>query len=641
MNNLLHLVMADWLHELLAAVVLTLSVFFLWHILIKGVYLSLRLSSLGKSIHAHANLPASKIRSSLRQSLEQASWLRLFGRRPWEDAWREYDETLHEQSDNSRAEPAVVSVRATAQAETFFHTEALVDDPLHVEFYKHLPGVLTGIGIIATFYGLITGLTHFDASATEPEALKQSLGGLFGSVREAFTFSMVAIGLAMLFTVIEKVIYNLCVHRAAGVMGELDALFQSGVGEEYLSQLVRSSEEGATQTRHLKESLVQDLKALLTNLTEQQIQATRQLSVDIGHSLKASLEEPLQHIAETVRAASGDQSANSARMLENLMSAFMAQMKETVGGQLGDLSGLMQQTTQAVAQVESTLRGLVADMERSSQASSSGMQAAVKGLIQSLSDHQSQLAESASAQQSQALTQMQEALQRMAEVQEASTRRAQEASASASEQIGKVTLQSIDANQQATRAAQELLAGVQQVSMDAIQGIEKGATRINASIAALDGVAERLTRAGQSLSGLQEQSIEAADKLERASSSIGSGAQAMTQAIGTLSQTSTRLEGVSGLMASEAQAREAALREIQQVLVKSREASELFGQLTAEVEKHLVDGVDRFGEATAKVLDNVLKQYDHSLGQSASMLKEMIEELSDAVGRISTAVTED
>lgn len=620
MNNLLNLVMADWLHQLLGGAVLVLVLFFSWHVLIKGLILTVRLGRLRKKIGALGNETPTRIKTSLTH---------IFERTPWKDAWREYEETLHEQTDPSKAEPVVVGVRATVQAEAFFHTEALVDDPLHVEFYKHLPGILTGIGIIATFTGLITGLQHFDASATEPEALKQSLGSLFSYVRNAFMFSAVAIGLAMLLTIVEKVIYNLCVHRACGVAAELDALFRSGLGEEYLSRLVKSSEDGATQTKHMKESLVQDLKALLTNLTEQQIRATRQLSVDIGQSLQASLQEPLQHIAETVRAASGDQSASSARMLENLMSAFMAQMKETVGGQLGDLSGLMQQTTQAVAQVESTLRGLVADMERSSQASSSGMQAAVKGLMQSFADHQSQLADSASTQQSQALTQLQDALQRMAEAQEASTRRTQEASSAASEQIGKVTEQSVNASQQATEAAQALLSGVQQVSMDAIGGLEKGATRINASISAMDAVAERLARAGQSLSGLQEQSIEAAGKLERASTTLGTGAQAVSQAMGVLGQASTRLEGVSGLMSSESQARESALREIQQVMVKSREASELFGQLTSEVEKHLVDGVDRFGEATSKVLNNVLKQYDDALGSTVSMLKGTMEELRE------------
>lgn len=618
MNTLLELITADWLHQLLAAAVAVLSLAFLWQVLFNGLRLLFQLPRLRTKVKALASERADRIKAALTD---------VFARTRWSDAWREYEETLHEQADASQAEPTVKGIRATVQADAFFHTEALVDGPLHVEFYKHLPGILTGIGIIATFTGLITGLQHFDASASDPVALKQNLGNLFGYVRNAFLFSAIAIGLAMLFTFIEKIIYNACVSRATGLALELDGLFRAGLGEEYLSQLVHSTGEGVAQTKQLKESLVQDLKILLTNLTEQQIQATRQLSTDIGQSLQSSLQAPLQHIAETVRAASGEQSTSSARMLESLMSAFMAQMKETLGGQLGDLSGLMQQTTQAVAQVEATLRGLVTDMERSSQASTSGMQAAVTELLQSLSAQQGQLADRASAHQTQALAQMQEALQRMAEAQDASTRRTQEAAGEASRQIGQVASQTIEAGQQTTRAAQDLLAGVQQVSVEAIHGLEQGATRISACLGSLDAVAERLSRTGQSLSGLQEQSVAAAVTLERASTTLGTGAQAAAQAITTLAQTTLRLEGVSGLMSSEAQARESALREIQQVMHKAREASEQFGELTREVERHLVNGVDRFGDATVKVLDNTLKQYDQALGGTVAMLRDAMEEL--------------
>lgn len=48
-----------------------------------------------------------------------------------------------------------MALRATVPAETFFTEQALVDTPLRTEFFKHVPGILTGIGIIGTFYGLL------------------------------------------------------------------------------------------------------------------------------------------------------------------------------------------------------------------------------------------------------------------------------------------------------------------------------------------------------------------------------------------------------------------------------------------------------------------------------------------------------
>jgi hypothetical protein len=79
-------------------------------------------------------------------------------------------------------------------------------------------------------------------------------------VHEAFLFSACAIGLAMLVTLGEKWIYASCAKWVGELTTALDSLFRAGVGEEYLSSLLQASQENATQTRQLKESMVDDLK---------------------------------------------------------------------------------------------------------------------------------------------------------------------------------------------------------------------------------------------------------------------------------------------------------------------------------------------------------------------------------------------
>lgn len=80
--------------------------------------------------------------------------------------WREYAQTLHGISGSTVQNQAGHGAwRATTMAETYFTEAALVETPLKTEFYKHLPGILTGIGIIGTFAGLIVGLTHFEVNS--------------------------------------------------------------------------------------------------------------------------------------------------------------------------------------------------------------------------------------------------------------------------------------------------------------------------------------------------------------------------------------------------------------------------------------------------------------------------------------------
>ena len=76
--------------------------------------------------------------------------------------WEEYDESLHKQKeiDPSNGSERVAKIRATVSSSAYFSYEVLVESPLKTEFFKHLPGILTGIGIIGTFFGMLTTFEH-------------------------------------------------------------------------------------------------------------------------------------------------------------------------------------------------------------------------------------------------------------------------------------------------------------------------------------------------------------------------------------------------------------------------------------------------------------------------------------------------
>ena len=124
-----------------------------------------------------------------------------------------------------------MAVRATAPADSFLHVDSVIDPVVHTEYFKHLPGIFTGLGIIGTFIGLINGLIEFNP-AVEVDQLKTSLGELFRYVKEAFLFSAAAIGVAMAVTVVEKFLFAACTYRLGRLTEALDRLFRAGVGEE-------------------------------------------------------------------------------------------------------------------------------------------------------------------------------------------------------------------------------------------------------------------------------------------------------------------------------------------------------------------------------------------------------------------------
>jgi hypothetical protein len=207
--------------------------------------------------------------------------------------WLEYRGSLHKQTAVGRSGqgPVIVAVQSTQPAEAFFSTEAAVDYRIHTEFFRHLPGLFTGVGIIGTFTGLIMGLQHFEISQNA-DVVRRSLGALLAGVSHAFYASAGAIVLAMIATAVEKFYVNRLYGLVRRLNRLIDSTFDAGSAESYLSRLVEIAEEMQGQSKTLKDDLLAELKTMLGGLSDRQIAASRQNLMDLGRMLTAVGEPP-------------------------------------------------------------------------------------------------------------------------------------------------------------------------------------------------------------------------------------------------------------------------------------------------------------------------------------------------------------
>jgi len=285
--------------------------------------------------------------------------------------WREYCKTLHsQQKEDEHGQSRIYRWRSTALAETFFTEQAIVDSRLKTEFYKHVPGVLTGLGIIGTFLGLIKGLISFDVSL-DPTQAQEQLRNLVNSVGHAFFVSATAIGFAMAFTWIEKTIVTSRCREVEELRELIDSLFNGGVGEEYLERLANSSENAATQSAHIKDALVADLKEILTTLATQQMEAQAQnvgqMSADVGKAIAESLSGPMDAITKAVQGVSSNQGDAVNKMLTDVLSNFSSQMREMFGGQMAGMSELMVKASESMQATAIQFRQLAENMDKYSR----------------------------------------------------------------------------------------------------------------------------------------------------------------------------------------------------------------------------------------------------------------------------------
>lgn len=337
----------------------------------------------------------------LQESEKRQTFANIFNNTKLELIWAEYSETLHDQVDNSGAEVVVRKVRSTMPSQVYFNQQIIIETPLAVEFFKHLPGILTGLGIIGTFYGLINGLTSFDT--TDPQKINESLTLLLNSVRHAFIFSAAAICAAIVVTFLEKILLERCIYNLDKLNLKIDRHFDGGVGEEYLSDLVKHSQESSAQTRLLKDSLVNDLKAMLANMLEEQskqsLQLTQNLSASykeasehaanrISESVEVSLKGPLEDIAKAVNTATGEQSNHVEGLLQNVLMAFMEKLDSTFGRQFDGLHEMIGQSVSAINSMQDGFGVLIQEMKDASSSSASIVQEKLSSVIEEMNNGQ-------------------------------------------------------------------------------------------------------------------------------------------------------------------------------------------------------------------------------------------------------------
>lgn len=578
--------------------------------------------------------------------------------------WREYTETLHPQKEkDTLGQIRIVRWRATTLAESFFTEQMLVDTPLKTEFYKHLPGILTGLGIIGTFSGLILGLSQFDVSV-DPTQAQAQLRHLINAVGHAFILSATAIALAMLFTWIEKSLVTARYKQVEDVCQLIDSFFHAGASEEYLERLVKASETSATQAAQIKDALVADLKQILFDLTTQQLEASArhagQMSVDVGKAIALSLGEPMEKITNAVERVGANQGDAVNKMLTDVLASFAMRMEEMFGGQMRGMSDLLQQTSQAMLSTAAKFEQLSANMNSAGQSAVEAMgermseaitlmEARQQILNRQMGEFVEQMRIMVTESQSQASQKLQETLLRLgdqvadivgqlqtqtqataASLQEQSDRVARQAGdtvSSLSGQMENLMAQSLETS----RSLQTSVASLSMATNDAIAGMNSGAETLY--LAASD-----FAKAGQGVAETMQASRVATEAIHAAAQTLSSAISTTQQML----QDYVKTQDVFALMVSglkstiESAKKEASMTA--DIVAKLEAASTQLGTAQRQSEEYLrgvsevlAKAHDTFAESMGRTLRQGNAKFQQELDEAIRLLSGAIKDLGDTL----------
>jgi hypothetical protein len=571
------------------------------------------------------------------QILEITNLKPIFAEEPFKHLWAEYEDTLH----LVRApdgEP--ISMRATATSEIYFSKESVVDTQIDADFFRHLPGILTGIGIIGTFSGLVWGLLKFNP--VEPD---KTLELLLHEVTSAFIGSGLAILAAIVITYFEKTTLNKCYRLLETVNNRIDDLFSKGVGEEYLYRLVSSSEKSSANTASLKDALIDDLKQLMHEVADKQInaqlQSAQNISSQISGAIKESLDAPMKDLMGVVAKASGEQGGAVTGMLENLLSAFMAKIDETFGSQIQNINAAIQKSSDSMTMVQEAMTRLITDISGAGQKATSEMSArmeesmakaalAQEQMNQQLRSFVEELRKLILEQQGQTKQAMDETMQKILfelekSISVISAERENQAVAdkARAERLVAETeglysgltdnvVQLMGDVKDAAFKTEENIRAIQNAATGAISGMNDGAL-------VMRDAADRFTKAGDSIGGLFDKSRVVTDQLEQTAATLQLASASVRTAFEKYDESRESVQGY--------------VLQLQNLVENAKKEAGLSSQMLSDLERILgaLQTAEKQSTDYLNQVNSVLKGSFQQFGQEMVAQVEVLKEKSDTL----------
>ena len=592
----------------------------------------------------------------------------VFAKQPLIHIWSEYSETLHPMRMTHGESGQYDQYRSTVPAESMFTKEALVEGALFDDFWRHLPGILTGLGIIGTFAGLLHGLNGFQQAIDQDmDKAAQALGPLLAAVMHAFTVSAVAIACAMLVVFFSRFGVALLNAKVDNLCQLVDSMYDSGAGEEYLQRLVESSENSEVHTAQLKDALVEDLTRLMTNLTERQISAQINAGKDIGEavgkSIAESIAEPMQRVREVMESNATGNSAQVSNMLETMLTGFMAKLEDTFGGQIKGLNDQMAISMTTMASVETSLKDLVMGIEKASTSGTEKMSDQLSQAMTAAADHQAQMAGQMSKfaadfnrlveddqrkskdTLNETVTNLLQEVGRSISSLEASREAASKADEDRTTDLTAKTTQmvsglsvSIDDLMKAVTdqilKTQENIDAVRDVSIRAVDGMNQGAVNLGTA-------AQRFETAGSSVSNAFDRSAEfitqvktSANSLQAASNAVAVGFEKYDATRSTVDSQVIALTGLVELAKREVGASKELITGIEASVKALRDAEvESRNNLNA-VNDQLVQAFETFGNSLVSQVQRVVGETDKNISVLSNQLTGVVQELAQFMQRM-------
>ena len=210
----------------------------------------------------------------------------------------------------------------SCNTEDYINEEDIFDSYAHLQLAETIPGLLTSLGILGTFIGLMRGLGNLDI--TSADSTMQGISSMIAGMTFAYGTSIAGIASSLIFSIL----FRSAQGSALGAMDDFNSSF---------SQLVMQQpvDDSVYQKAHME-----DHEAMLSRSTNE---LNRSLTEGVGHAIERAFVPISQSMSNFITA----QTQSQMEGLDQIVSHFIALMNNSLSGQLQQLAQTLSQINQA------------------------------------------------------------------------------------------------------------------------------------------------------------------------------------------------------------------------------------------------------------------------------------------------------
>jgi methyl-accepting chemotaxis protein len=534
-------------------------------------------------------------------------------------SWRKFRETLIEPTAEDEAQGRKVILNTARPQEYFNTSEAGLRFPL----YRAMPNLLVGIGLLLTFFGLVTALyftTDAIRMAADLTASQSALRDLLYAASFKFYTSIAGLGGSIVLTIVIR-------YGTAAVESTFDALASA-----LEAKLVFVTPESIAFD-HYREAQEQTKNLRLFN-TEIAISVGKRIEEALAATLPAFLAQAMAPIGRSLDEVASKLTSMNEGAIGEMAGSFADKLQEATGDQmrgladtLAKLTTSLEKTNQGLTQGGTSLADSVA---RSSQDVRDAVAAMTSALKQAGGDFGSGLETAANkleAASDRMATHTEEAVAavRRGLVDEAASiahRIARAAVDAGEESRLKVVGAGSDLAETVSDMGQQLTGAVNAIQ-DGLMGAVREMQNIERSIGQHVVAMNQLSKATQDAEGAMTRS-----------------AQSMREAGAPLAETSRQMADASRRIAD---ATASAERSISGAQVEIREIGQLLHVTMETTAQQWRDYEQRFkavDESLGVVLDRIIQSVQENLEALRSFVERIDEKLSGAVDKLGGGIDE-